>query len=119
MLLSASVLRGKEGYKMTFQKGVEQKVRVFCTQSFQTEAPALTLVVREACSRGLGWPATSFEEAQKKDFWKWDFGLRGKTEQLAPAPGRCKKKIHLNGDDLVTWATREFMLPGQSAWIAK
>ena len=79
----------------------------------------MTLVVREACSRGQGWTATSFEEARKKDGWKWGLVLRGKTEEIAPAPGRCKKNQTLSGDDLVTWATREFMLAGKSAWIAK
>ena len=118
-LLSASVLRGTGGYKIAFQAGVEEKARVFCTNSFKTEAPALTLVVREACSRGQGWTATSFEEARKKDGWKWGLVLRGKTEEIAPAPGRCKTNQTLSGDDLVTWATREFMLAGKSAWIPK
>ena len=118
-LLSASVLRGTGGYKIAFQAGVEEKARVFCTNSFKTEAPALTLVVREACSRGQGWTATSFEEACKKDGWKWGLVLRGKTEEIAPAPGRCKTNQTLSGDDLVTWATREFMLAGKSAWIPK
>ena len=91
---------------MTFQAGVEQKVRIFCTDAFKAESPALTLVIREACSRGLGWTATSFEEARKKDGWKWGLVLRGKTEEVAPVPGRCKKNLSLNGDDLITWATR-------------
>ena len=66
VLLSASVLRGQGGYKMCFKEGVEQNVRIFLTDAFKAENHGLTLVIREACSRGRGWKGVTLEEARKK-----------------------------------------------------
>eukprot|EP00435_Cladocopium_sp_Y103_P020940 s3581_g5.t1 len=118
VLLSASVLQGKGGYKMCFTEGVAQNVRIFLTDRFKAEAPGLTLVIREACSRGRGWKGVTLEEAKKKDGWKWGLVLRGKTEQMAAANSRCKHLLCLTGDELITWAAREFMRQTQSAWVS-
>jgi hypothetical protein len=117
VLLSASVLRGQGGYKMC-KEGVEQNVRIFLTDAFKAENHGLTLVIREACSRGRGWKGVTLEEARKKDGWKWGLVLRGKTEHMAAAPGRCKHLLCFTGDDFVTWATREFMRSTHSAWVS-
>lgn len=116
VLLSASILHGQSGVKLTYQPGVDSTVRVFVTDTFKQEAPSLTLVVREACQLGKGWKAVSQDEATRKDGWKWGLVLRGRNE-AAPPPGRCKKLLWLTGDEFVAWATREFVLEKESAWV--
>ena len=118
VVLSASILRGAGGVKLTFHPGVEQKVRVFLTNAFQHENAALTLVVREAVARRLGWTAVTSEEARKKDGWKWGLILKGNNENLG-ATSRCKKILQLTGDEFVDWATCNFMHSGASAWVKK
>jgi hypothetical protein len=48
------------------KEGVEQNVRIFLTDAFKAENHGLTLVIREACSRGRGWKGVTLEEARKK-----------------------------------------------------
>ena len=114
--LSASVLRGAGGCKLAFARGLTHKVRVFASEAFKLEAPGLTLVLREACAREEGWKAVPLQEARRKDGWKWGLVLRGMTESL-PAGRGSKKLLSLTGDELVAWATREFAIPTQSAWV--
>ena len=104
---------------MCFNEGVAKNVRIFLTDVFKAEAPGLTLVIREACSRGRGWKAVTSEEARRKDGWKWGLVLRGKTEHMAAAPSRCKHLLCLTGDEFVTWAAREFIMrQTHSAWVS-
>ena len=117
VLLSGTVLLDKGGYKLCFKLGLEQKVRVFLTEDFKREAPALTMVLREACGRGRGWKAVTFAEARAKQGWSWGLVLRGKTENIVAAQARCKKLLCLTGEELVTWATREFVEEKESAWV--
>ena len=114
--LNASVLRGAGGCKLAFKRGLTHKVRVFASEAFKREAPGLTLIVREACARKEGWRAVPLEEARRKDGWKWGLILRGATESLPGGRG-SKKLLSLTGDELVAWATREFTIPTQSAWV--
>eukprot|EP00435_Cladocopium_sp_Y103_P013688 s4446_g3.t1 len=116
VLLSCGVLHGHRGVKMTFKPGVEQTVRVFASQAFTEEVPALTAVIRQACSLAKGWKAVTLEEATKKDGWKWGLVLRGQHEPQPPA-NRCKRLLSLTADEFVAWATRVFVLEDKSAWV--
>ena len=116
VVLSASILRGAGGVKLTFHAGVEQRVRLFLTDAFKRENAALTLVVREAVARRLGWTAVTSEEARRKDGWKWGLTLKGNNENLG-ATSRCKKILQLTGDEFVQWATQNFVHSGASAWV--
>ena len=117
VVLSASILRGAGGVKLTFHAGLEQKVRLFLTEAFQRENAALTLVVREAIAQRVGWTAVTSEEARKKDGWKWGLTLKGKNENFGAS--RCKKILQLTGDEFVKWATENFVHSGASAWVKR
>ena len=95
-LLSASVLLGGTGYKVCFQAGLALKVRIFLTEEFKAEAPALTAVLRDACSQPGGWLAVTLAEARKKDGFKWGLVLRGTNEVVAAAPGRRCARLLTN-----------------------
>ena len=116
VLLPSSVLSGKPGFKLSFKNGLEEKVRVFATEGFKAEWPGLTLVIREAISKNRGWKAVTFEEATKKDGFKWGLVLRG-VRDPQHAPSRCKRLLFLTGNEFVSWATRQFMLEKESAWV--
>ena len=114
--LSASVLRGAGGLQVGFRQRIDTQGPCLCLGGLQLEAPGLTLVLREACAREEGWKAVPLQEARRKDGWKWGVVLRGMTESL-PAGRGSKKLLSLTGDELVSWATREFAIPTQSAWV--
>ena len=117
-MVSSSVLKGEGGCKVTYSPGVEKSVRVFLTDGFKDQWPALTLVVREACARGRGWQAVNLATARKKDGWKWGLVLKSDSETLGLPAVRCTTKLQvLTGDEFVAWATKEFVLQDQSAWI--
>ena len=116
VLLSASVLKGEPGFKISFRMGVEEKVRVSATDGFKEEWPCLTLVIRDAISKGKGWKAVTLQEATQKDGYKWGLVLRGNRDPQ-PASSRCKRLLSLTGNDFVQWASQQFMLEMQSAWV--
>ena len=116
VLLASSVLSGTPGFKLSFKSGLEEKVRVFATEGFKTEWPGLTLVIREAISKNRGWKAVTLDEATKKDGFKWGLILRGGRDPQH-APSRCKRLLSPTGDEFVMWATRQFMLEKESAWV--
>lgn len=43
VVLSASILRGQAGAKLSYTAGLRRKVRVFASDAFQQEAPSLTV----------------------------------------------------------------------------
>lgn len=117
VILSESIVHGHAGVKMTFRAGIEVNVRVFCTDAFKGEAPGLTALLRQACSLGHGWRAVTQGEAVKKDGWKWGLVLRGKQEDIPSSGRKCKFLQIFTGDEFVSWATKEFVLETQSAWV--
>ena len=120
VLMTLSVLRGTGGYRLTFKRGVTHAVRIFLSDAFQQEAPALTLVLvlRQACACREGWRAVTLEDARKKQGWSWGIVLRGQAENL-PAGNvrRCRKLLSLTGDEFVAWATQAFVRSDLGAWV--
>eukprot|EP00435_Cladocopium_sp_Y103_P019165 s2839_g4.t1 len=109
VLMTSSVLQGTGGYRLTFKRGVAHAVRIFVSDAFKQEAPALTLVVRQACACRESWRAVTLADARKKEGWSWGIILRGTTEDLpAGNARRCKKLLSLTGDEFVAWATQSF-----------
>ena len=109
VVLSASILRGQAGAKLSYIAGLRRKVRVFASDAFQQEAPSLTVVLRNVCERpDSDWQAVSFQDARRKDGWKWGIVLRGATENVPKNNTNSKKLLCLTGNGLVAWATREF-----------
>ena len=118
VVLSASILRGQAGAKLSYTAGLRRKVRVFASDAFQQEAPSLTVVLRNICERpDSDWQAVSFQDARRKDGWKWGIVLRGATENVPKNNTNSKKLLCLTGNGLVAWATREFALPTGSGWV--
>lgn len=118
VLMTLSVLQGTGGYRLAFKRGVTHAVRIFVSDAFKQEAPALTLVLRQACACREGWRAVPLEDARKKEGWSWGIILRGNTEDL-PAGNvrRCKKLLSLTGGEFVAWATESFIRSDMSAWV--
>ena len=118
VLITSSVFQGAGGYRLTFKRGVTHAVRIFLSDAFQREAPALTLVLREAVACQEGMRAVTLEDARKKEGWSWGIILRGQTEDL-PAGNvrRCKKLLSLTGDEFVAWATETFIRSDLSTWV--
>lgn len=117
VVLSASILNGEGGLKMSFRPGFEKNVRVFLTGAFKNEAPALTQVIRQVCSLGKGWRAVTRDEAVTKNGWKWGLVLHGKQEPVPAPRSKCKFLRWLTADEFVSWATKEFVDETHSAWV--
>lgn len=117
VLLSGCILDKKSGLKLAYDTGFKFPARIFATEEFKRSEPAVTMVVREACSRGQdasGWVATSFQDAQRPPGRAAGLVLKGKTENVRVGG---KKAQLLTGDDFVAWVAKKYILAENSAWI--
>ncbi len=117
VVLSGSVLDKKAGVRMGHQVGCQSRARVFVTGQFQTEHPALTLIVREACTRGSrqgGWTACSLEETQNPPGRVPGLVLRGQNEDVHVAG---KKATRLTASEFAAWVAKKYSVPDSTAWI--
>ena len=101
VVLSAAVLFGNGGVKLTFNRGLRIEAAVFVTQTFKVEQPDLTALLRVACANGwLAVARTNLKGRGRKP----SLLLRGEDEVIQ---GFGKTRVKLfNRTDFVRWVTK-------------
>ena len=99
-VLSASVLLGRGGVKLSYRPGHQIEAAVFVTNAFKAEEPAMTVLLREACRRG--WTAVT-KEGLKGRGRKPSLLLRGEGE-IIDGFGRTRVKC-LTANEFLRWFT--------------
>ena len=101
VVLSAALLFHKGGVRLTFHKGLSIDAAVFVTQAFKVEQPALTAMLRFACTNG--WLPVTMADLKGRGR-KPSLLLRGEEEVLQGF-GRTNVKL-FNRKDFVRWVTK-------------
>ena len=96
-----SALLGEGGVKLVFHPGQDIKAAVFVTAAFKAEEPNLTLLLREACSRG--WQAVRAEDLKGRGH-KPSFFLRGEGEAIPATFSQTRVKC-FTGKEFLRWLT--------------
>lgn len=113
VILSAAVLFGKGGVKLTYNRGLSIEAAVFVTQAFKTEQPALTALLRVACANG--WLAVKMRDLKGRGR-KPSLLLRGKDE-VVQGFGKTRVKL-LDRTEFVRWVTKTCLNQQLSARVS-
>lgn len=113
VVLSAAVLFGKGGVKLTFNGGLCIEAAVSVTQEFKVEQPDLTALLRVACANG--WLAVKMNDLKGRGR-KPSLLLRGKDE-VVQGFGRTRVK-RFNRTEFVRWVTKTCLNQQLSARVS-
>ena len=113
VVLSAAVLFGKGGVKLTYNRGLRIEAAVFVTQAFKIEQPALTALLRVACANG--WLAVKMSDLKGRGR-KPSLLLRGKDE-VVQGFGETRVKL-LDRTEFVRWVTKTCLNQQLSARVS-
>ena len=98
--------------KITYSRGFDLPVAIYCTPNFKASEPGLTLIAREATING-SWEAVGLDGLVGRGR-KPSLVLRAATEK-GPRLGRGV--LSLTGSEFVTWVTSKCLIPSQSSRI--
>ena len=115
VILSAAILDGGNGVKLSYSAGSQLGVFVYVTDGFRNQEPGLTMILREACAHG--WKAVTMNDLQARSPGPKNscLLLRAKGEALNLGKSRIQC---LDGNELVAWAAQKFVDVKSSAWIS-
>ena len=100
-LISADVLLGRGGVKLVYHPGHKIEPAVFVTDTFKTDEPAMTALLREACKRG-SWTAVRAQDLKGRGR-KPSLLLRGEGEVIDSFSKTMVKSFSAN--NFLRWFT--------------
>lgn len=98
-ILSGDVLDGKQGIKTQYKRGLDLPAAIYLTDTFKREEPGLTLIARDACSKG--WQAVPMDGLKNRGR-KPSLLLHGRKETV-PGLNGAKGVLRFTGSKFVSW----------------